>query len=1138
MKPIVRTYVSGDRRRYKGDGTNLDLTYIQDKIVAMSFPASGFIETVWRNSIHSVGAFLIKNHGDNFMVFNVSERSYNGSKMKKQMIHIPFADHHPPPLVQLFEIVSMIDAWLLHPDHVAVVHCVGGKGRTGTIISALMFYSCMFNTMEESAAHFATSRSVAGRGVTQPSQIRYLTYFESFLIGEMLNFCPVMFKQFILVGLVKERYTIEIYDSPWNGRMKYQCSMDYENSQGPLIFPISLQIYGDIYITCKVGKRTVFRSCLHTYFINEDNIVFNRPDIDGLDDDFVVGTSAIQLAMTFSQVENTHHRKPHGIFVKALKEFKSRRALSSFGPIPSKFDSVSPRSKGEVTPHQKPDLPPPPVQGFTAPKLARSHPPATTNPSAVKPTTSWDKRSTGDSPRTPPPMRPLVKRERFPTMQFESLLAELESEGVKEITSGRDTVRRKALPVPGEKKGLAAMVSSGGEEGSLAGGRFETLMRRIERYSVSHAEKEEEEDDEVEEVFIPEKEEDSRESDSWEEIEEITELDWFVTENHDSAVMPIIVTSISENATNAPTKIYDLAPVDISLSSSSSSRPRRPSASKVVTKLDQFDPDDFDISDILEDLETPSPQQLSPSSTQPVSPKISSSSPFPPTNKPIPPPRLPQEKLQGLQQKLADLQHSRKITELSGAGSKSPSPSPSPRSDRSPRAPYGGRSLLQSSDGSSRSSTGSSLSPASSFSLPKSPNNSSLPSPNNNNSNNSSLSKSSSPSFLSNSSPSRIPSWSNSPSSVQPSVSSSGLASPRSQLIFRQQQLQGQRQQGQRQQEQGQTLQVQIQQEQQEQQEQEQQEQQEQDQQVQKGQHVQPGQYGKQWQQGQHEQERPSRPILDRQQTSPIGASIQQLGEGEQRGTMKLRPTLNRQKTSPVGLSHLGGQKAGTLRGFPVSPRQRATLDESEPPKVPNRPSPRSFPPSPRNGTLSRPSRSRATLEEEGGEPRWPPQRSRSTLEEESEQRWPPQKSRATIEEDSEYKWPPQRNRATLEEESEQRWPPQKSRATIEEDSEYKWPPQRNRATLEEESEQKLPPQKIRATIEESEYKWPPQRSRATVEEGTEQKWPPRKRGTLDEEGSEQRWPPQRSRATLEEESDQRWPPQRSRATLEGGEQR
>lgn len=36
-------------------------------------------------------------------------------------------------------------------------------------------------------------------------------------------------------------------------------------------------------------QTTVFRSCLHTYFINEDNIVFTREEIDGLDTNFLSG---------------------------------------------------------------------------------------------------------------------------------------------------------------------------------------------------------------------------------------------------------------------------------------------------------------------------------------------------------------------------------------------------------------------------------------------------------------------------------------------------------------------------------------------------------------------------------------------------------------------------------------------------------------------------------------------------------------------------------------------------------------------------------------------------------------------------------------------------------------------------------
>ena len=86
MIPKIRKMVSGARIRYEKEGFNLDLTYITDRILAMSFPAAGF-QAIYRNHIDTVGFcsikvawFLNEKHSDKYMVYNLSEKSYNEAK--------------------------------------------------------------------------------------------------------------------------------------------------------------------------------------------------------------------------------------------------------------------------------------------------------------------------------------------------------------------------------------------------------------------------------------------------------------------------------------------------------------------------------------------------------------------------------------------------------------------------------------------------------------------------------------------------------------------------------------------------------------------------------------------------------------------------------------------------------------------------------------------------------------------------------------------------------------------------------------------------------------------------------------------------------------------------------------------------
>ena len=80
----VRSKVSGKRNRViqtiNGKRIDLDLTYITDRVVGMSFPASSATEKFYRNDIDQVAEFFNYKHGDKYKVFNMSNRDIDESK--------------------------------------------------------------------------------------------------------------------------------------------------------------------------------------------------------------------------------------------------------------------------------------------------------------------------------------------------------------------------------------------------------------------------------------------------------------------------------------------------------------------------------------------------------------------------------------------------------------------------------------------------------------------------------------------------------------------------------------------------------------------------------------------------------------------------------------------------------------------------------------------------------------------------------------------------------------------------------------------------------------------------------------------------------------------------------------------------
>lgn len=78
-----------------------------------------------------------------------------------------------------------LQAYLLKdPKNVAAVHCKAGKGRTGVMICCYLVFSGFSKSAYEALVYYGkirTKDSSKGHGVTIPSQIRYVYYFEHYI---------------------------------------------------------------------------------------------------------------------------------------------------------------------------------------------------------------------------------------------------------------------------------------------------------------------------------------------------------------------------------------------------------------------------------------------------------------------------------------------------------------------------------------------------------------------------------------------------------------------------------------------------------------------------------------------------------------------------------------------------------------------------------------------------------------------------------------------------------------------------------------------------------------------------------------------------------------------------------------------
>uniref|UniRef100_T1IXC8 Tensin n=1 Tax=Strigamia maritima TaxID=126957 RepID=T1IXC8_STRMM len=285
--------------RSAGDILEMDIIYITERVIVMTFPLVGN-EKIYRENLREVTQMLNIKHGDKYMVFNLSERRYDLTRLNKNVMDFGWPDRLAPPLERICSICKSMDSWLnSDPQHIVVLHSKGGKERVGIVTEAYRHYSSICASTDQALDRFAMKRYYDDKigNLSQPSQKRYIKYFSGLLSGAIrINSSPLYLHHVVITGVPNYdgkggcKAFLKVYQGM--NQMYSTGIYNITSNMGRVFIPLEvpLQLRGDIMLKCyhkarSTTREVIFRCQFHTCAISDHVLTLAKEELDDASQD-------------------------------------------------------------------------------------------------------------------------------------------------------------------------------------------------------------------------------------------------------------------------------------------------------------------------------------------------------------------------------------------------------------------------------------------------------------------------------------------------------------------------------------------------------------------------------------------------------------------------------------------------------------------------------------------------------------------------------------------------------------------------------------------------------------------------------------------------------------------------------------